>query len=185
MQTVTGSQLPHEIVTHMHTHTHTHTHTQWFYGSLDFVWDNQVSRCQMKHSPTHLSKSTLRPRQITMPIPHHSVFYRPDTLPVAQPTATKHFQEGSKTMVPTAWIYSIQFRFCSPQLHQHLHPHSTCYLNNKTNPLTLDLHWHQYLHCVPCTGYWIHATSTNKGLLSLWTCYPSYHYISCVSASDN
>jgi len=36
-------------------------------------------------------------------------------------------------MVPTAWIYSIQFKFCSPQLHQHLHPHSTCHLNNKTS----------------------------------------------------
>ena len=27
---------------------------------------------------------------ITMPVPHHSVFYRPDALPVAQPTASKH-----------------------------------------------------------------------------------------------
>jgi len=26
----------------------------------------------------------------TMPAPHHSVFYRPDALPVAQPTASKH-----------------------------------------------------------------------------------------------
>ena len=39
-------------------------------------------------------------------------------------------------MVPAAWIYSIHFGFCSPQLHQHLHPHSTCHLNNKTYPLT-------------------------------------------------
>jgi len=31
-------------------------------------------------------------------------------------------------MVPTAWIYSIQLGFCSPQLHEHLHPHSTYYL---------------------------------------------------------
>ena len=27
--------------------------------------------------------------QITMPAPHHSVFYRPDALPAAQPTASK------------------------------------------------------------------------------------------------
>jgi len=28
--------------------------------------------------------------QKTMPVPHHSVFYRPDTLHVTQPTASKH-----------------------------------------------------------------------------------------------
>ena len=31
-----------------------------------------------------------RSRQITMPVPHHSVFYRPDALPAAHPTASKH-----------------------------------------------------------------------------------------------
>jgi len=31
-------------------------------------------------------------RQIAMPIPHHC-FYRPDTLPAAQSTASKHFLE--------------------------------------------------------------------------------------------
>jgi len=30
------------------------------------------------------------PRQITTPSPHHSVFYRLDALPAAQPTASKH-----------------------------------------------------------------------------------------------
>jgi len=49
-------------------------------------------------------------------------------------------------MASTAWIYSTQFEFWSPQLHQHLHLLSTSHLNNKTNPLTPDLHWHQYLH---------------------------------------
>jgi len=29
-------------------------------------------------------------RQMTTPVPHHSVFYRPDALPAAQPTALKH-----------------------------------------------------------------------------------------------
>jgi len=29
-------------------------------------------------------------RQITTPIPQYSVFYRPDALPAAQPTASKH-----------------------------------------------------------------------------------------------
>jgi len=32
-------------------------------------------------------------RQITTPAPHHSVFYRPDALPAAQPTASKHWRQ--------------------------------------------------------------------------------------------
>jgi len=35
-----------------------------------------------------ICKSAPRSRQITMPAPHHSVFYRPDALPVTQPTAS-------------------------------------------------------------------------------------------------
>jgi len=37
-----------------------------------------------------ICKSATRPRQITTPAPHHSVFYRPDALPAAQPTVSKH-----------------------------------------------------------------------------------------------
>ena len=35
-------------------------------------------------------KSAPRSILITMPAPHNSLFYRPDALPVAQPTASKH-----------------------------------------------------------------------------------------------
>ena len=35
--------------------------------------------------------------QITTPAPHHSVFYRPDALPAAQPTASKHWRPASIT----------------------------------------------------------------------------------------
>jgi len=31
--------------------------------------------------------------QITMPAPHHSVFYMPDALPATQPTASKHWRQ--------------------------------------------------------------------------------------------
>jgi len=41
-------------------------------------------------SGSGISKSAPRSRQITMSAPHHSVFYRPDALPAAQPTASKH-----------------------------------------------------------------------------------------------
>ena len=37
-------------------------------------------------------KSAPRSRQITIPAPHHSVFYRPDALTAAQPTASKHWR---------------------------------------------------------------------------------------------
>jgi len=37
-----------------------------------------------------ICKSAARSRQIPTPAPHHSVFYRPDALPAAQPTASKH-----------------------------------------------------------------------------------------------
>ena len=36
-----------------------------------------------------ICKSAPHSRQITTPAPHHSVFYRPDALPAAQPTASK------------------------------------------------------------------------------------------------
>jgi len=38
-----------------------------------------------------ICKSAPRFRQITMPAPHHSVFYRLDALPATQPTASKHW----------------------------------------------------------------------------------------------
>ena len=41
----------------------------------------------------NICKSAPRSRQITTPTPHHSVFYRPDALPAAQPTASKHWRQ--------------------------------------------------------------------------------------------
>ena len=41
-----------------------------------------------------ICKSAPRSRQITTPAPHHSVFYRPDALPAAQPTASKHWRQS-------------------------------------------------------------------------------------------
>jgi len=37
-----------------------------------------------------ICKCAPRSRQVTMQAPHHSVFYRPDALPAAEPTASKH-----------------------------------------------------------------------------------------------
>ena len=41
------------------------------------------------HQLGHMQACTLLQTDTT-PAPHHSVFYRPDALPAAQPTASKH-----------------------------------------------------------------------------------------------
>jgi len=41
-----------------------------------------------------ICKSAPRSRQITTPASHHSVFHRPDALPAAQPTASKHWRHN-------------------------------------------------------------------------------------------
>ena len=40
-----------------------------------------------------ICKSAPRSRQVIMPAPHHSVFYRPDALPATQLTASKHWRQ--------------------------------------------------------------------------------------------
>jgi len=55
-----------------------------------------------------ICNSVSRSRQITMPAPHHSVFYRPDALPAAQPTASKHWRQqcinAEKNIFHAAWL---------------------------------------------------------------------------------
>ena len=80
--------------------THTHTHlTALFPGlpgwaSTRKAKPNWILLKQETVSGSGISwaicKSAPRSRQITMPAPHHSVCYRPDALPAAQPTASKH-----------------------------------------------------------------------------------------------
>jgi len=43
-------------------------------------------------------KSAARSRQITMSASHRSVFYRPDALPAAQPTASTHWRQRSREL---------------------------------------------------------------------------------------
>ena len=50
--------------------------------NLDFTEEEIVSGSGITWAP--------RSRQITMPAPQHSLFYRPDALPAAQPTASKY-----------------------------------------------------------------------------------------------
>ena len=47
-----------------------------------------------------------RSRQITTPAPHYSDFYRPDALPAAKPTASKHWRHED-TFVESVWGKSL------------------------------------------------------------------------------
>ena len=51
-----------------------------------------------------ICKSATRSRQIAMPTPHHSVFYRPDALPATQPTASKHWSHKDNTVIFKKWL---------------------------------------------------------------------------------
>ena len=50
-------------------------------------------------------KSAPRSRQITAPATHHWSFYRPDALPAAQPTASKHWRH--KVMSHGSWVHLL------------------------------------------------------------------------------
>jgi len=54
----------------------------WILLKQETVSDSGISWAICKSAPCS--------RQVTMPAPYHSVFYRPDALPAAQPTASKH-----------------------------------------------------------------------------------------------
>jgi len=74
----------------MNTHTHTQTHGTrkvkpiWILLKQETVSGNGISWAIRKTAP--------RSRQITTPVPHHSVFYGPDALPATQPTVSKHWR---------------------------------------------------------------------------------------------
>jgi len=58
--------------------------TIWILVKQETVSGSGISRAGCKSAP--------RSRQITIPAPHYSVFYRPDALPVTQPTASNHWR---------------------------------------------------------------------------------------------
>jgi len=87
---------------HMHTHTHTHPFNSPFPGLPRWASTRKVKPIWILLKQETLNdsgiswticKSAPRARQITPPAPHHSVFYRPDALPAAQPTESKHWRD--------------------------------------------------------------------------------------------
>jgi len=59
--------------------------------SLDLLGQETVSGSGISWA---MCKSAPRPRRITTPASHHSVFYRPDALPASQRPASKHKLNG-------------------------------------------------------------------------------------------
>ena len=59
----------------------------WILLKQETVSGNGISWAICKFAP--------RSRQITTPAAHHSVFYWPDALPIAQPTASKYWRYNS------------------------------------------------------------------------------------------
>jgi len=102
------------------THTHTHTCLTALYPGLPswagtrkakLIW---ILLKQETLSGSGISwaicKSAPSSRQITMPAPHHSVFYRSDALPAAQPTASKHWRHNVCTEIERylQWLSCVQ-----------------------------------------------------------------------------
>ena len=85
--------------THARTHARTHAHTLPGWAGTRKVKPIWILLKEETVSGSGISwaicKSAPRSRQITMPAPHHSFFYRPDALPAAQPTASKHWNHCS------------------------------------------------------------------------------------------
>ena len=100
----------------LHTHTHTRL-TAFFPGLPRWAGTKKVKPIwillkQETVSGSSISWATCRSaphsRQTTTPAPHHSVFYRPDALPAAQPTASKHWRQyQKKTFVHTQPIFVV------------------------------------------------------------------------------
>ena len=100
-------------------HYNIHTHTHPFNGPLSGTTRRAGTRkvkpiwILLKQETVSgsgnrwaICKSAPRSRQITTPVPHHSDFYRPDSLPATQPTASKHWRDN-KTLKHTNTIITM------------------------------------------------------------------------------
>ena len=94
-----------------HTHTRTHTRlTALFPGVPRWAGTRKVKPIwillkQETVSGSGILASSACSRQTTTPAPHHSAFYRPDALPAAQPTASKHWSTGQYKLLQSREQY--------------------------------------------------------------------------------
>ena len=93
--------------THAHARTHAHTHKHTRLTALCLGLPGWAGTRKVKPIGILLKQETVsgsgiswairksapRSRQITTSALHHSVFYRPDAVPAARPTASKHWTD--------------------------------------------------------------------------------------------
>jgi len=113
-----------------------------------------------------ICKSAPRYRQITTPAPHHSVFYRPDALPAAQPTASKHWRQTNTPVIKPIHVICknksnnriLWSDFSFKAIHLiHCFTLVVSYNNLPTSSLNGDCHWHT------TTTYYTHLMASFPG----------------------
>ena len=100
-----------------------------------------------------ICKSAPRPTQITTLAPHHSVFYRLDAPPVAQPTVSKHWRHSLE-------IYTVKI---NSKLHTHTHTHTHNHFTALwTLSRTTQVSWYQKLHFAIFWIFWCKMKITGR-----------------------
>ena len=107
-----------------------------------------------------IRKSASRSRQITMPVPHHSDFYRPDALPAAQPTASVKALKALTSKWPRVWKYKNAQKQCNSRHATHLQ-----HVSQQANVFQTVLGFRRFFTSVEtnvCTTTWWHHLSSNQ-----------------------
>jgi len=110
-----------------------------------------------------ICKSAPRSRQITMPDPNHSVFYRPDALPVAQPIVSKQWRQN-QSFVTKPTIQQPGFD---------LPRHMWCALNRfctGLKPCITNLQKWGFASANKCECGMV-QTMSHKWMTALWLCF--------------
>ena len=115
------------VITHIHTRL-----TAFFSGTTRVSWYQKGKPIWILLKQETVSgsginwaicKSAPRSRQITTPAPHHSVFYRPDALPAAQPTVWQYdnkklsYHRGTARCVLSIEILPVATQQCRNYLY--------------------------------------------------------------------
>ena len=124
-----------------------------------------------------ICKSAPRSRQITTPAPHHSVFYRPNALPAAQPTASKHWREQALKATFLSWSHSkmsLKLQILVVK-HRSAATSSVCLVwslqhtaMTKLNELPLTLGCRAYCQLIPSVTNFAAKHLQKYGLTCLW-----------------
>ena len=124
-----------------------------------------------------ICNSAPRSRQITTPTPHCSVFYRPDALPAAQPTASKHWRQDEpvpERQNQSGFYWSkrqwVAVASAGPYASLHLSsrqittpaPHHSVFDNFKNCSHLCAHHWAQLLYTACSSLFWLSS-------VILWT----------------